>query len=1432
MLGEYIVQRLIGRGGMAEVWEGVDPELDRPVAIKVILPQFVHDSTFAERFRREARLTASLRHPHIVRLYDFDLLEDQAIMVMEYLPGGTLRSRLDELARRGENLSPREIADLLDDLAAALDYAHAKGAVHRDLKPSNILFTADDEPVICDFGIAKIVDADADLTAPGGIIGTPAYIAPEQAGGGPVDARADLYSLGVMLYEMAVGRVPFTGDSPTAVLMHHLRSDPPSPRAVNPNLPETVAEVLLKALAKEPADRFQSAGELAQAYRAAIGAAGVVAETPADAAPTVRAAVLPLAGATGPAPATGPVASEPARMRWLRGVLGVSALAAALLGRSAPSADDLPNDRRGLVAMLLTTLGIFVAVLQFILNMFSVFDRSAQLFAGALPYVIVLLFLGGIALSAHTLARSGSRVRRRQAGGLLAVILVVLAGWSAWWAYAQIKPPEGFVILVGDFDSAGATEQVDVARYIAQSLDQELRHLGGLATAVRSGEVYETAAEARRSGIERDATLVIWGWYDAGGISPRIEMINIPDLDAGLDSSRLLVKAASLAPIPGALPGLRQETSMSVTDISTYVYQPAVLPSVDLFIQDGPQELAYAASAVLGIAFYANGDVEHAFEMFDRALALAEPLQDPSAIGKDRIYFHRGVLAYEDGRLEDAAADLEQAVAIQSDLYEAHYNLAMVYAQLCNPARQLARAVAAAEKAVALDPDRPQGQRLLGGLYIEQQRYDEAIAALDTAAQLEPAEPATYDLLTSAYNAAGQTEAAAAAAQQALTLYEQAAIDRPEDPVTAHLELGYAHLRAEQYPRALDEFTAAAALAPDDPAVRRALGNVYYWQGDPARAITEYRRWAELAPADVDAHLLLGLTLSEQGDVEGAIASVKQAASLHACDAGPALILASLYWQQNDLEAAADAYEQALAVEPDNAETCLLLGSTHYFQGDLDTAQAVLERAVELNSAEPEAYRALGLVYMDKEDYAAAAESFRMLTERLPDDPLGFRSLGSVYLGLSDWEGAAEAYGRAVALEPTADSRVSLAVALSQLGDSEAAISQLQQALASDPDNAGAHSTLADAFFRQGNLDDAATHYRAALESEETSYTHAQLASIYRAQNRPEDAMHELERAIELEPDNWYALYLRGELYTQSGDLDAATADYAAVLEINPEAAAAHYGLSLAAYRQCRLSAAAQAIGKAVALNENSTAFLGLQAGIYWAQNRVAEAEAIFNRLQAAPPSDWAAHLAVGDYLYQMGELDAAAQQFQMLLEAGDAASPLLSLAYTALGKIYYAQERLLPASAEYESALAAFPANAEAQALLGDIALRNGDAATALQAYDAAFDLLPVYGRYFPPDTPAMLEVSLFIRRGLALDRLGQADEAAAERDQALAAAQEFAARFPNSPAGNIALAVAYTALGETEQTSRAYAAALECDRSVELTFARFQAELAKLIP
>lgn len=268
--GKYVVTEQLGSGGMAEVYAGIHPDLGRKVAIKVILPQFATERNFEERFRREARLVASLRHAHIVRLYDFDVVDGRYFMVMEYLEGGTLKEQLRDHQQRQSRMALPAIADLLDAMASALDYAHERGAIHRDIKPANILFTAEHEPVLTDFGIAKLLEDAAHLTATGGVVGSPFYIPPEQASGAVVDARSDQYALGVVLYEMAAGRVPFQGSTAVAVMTQHLNSAPPSPRAFNAALSPAIEAVLLKALAKRPDDRFGSCGELAQAFRAAL----------------------------------------------------------------------------------------------------------------------------------------------------------------------------------------------------------------------------------------------------------------------------------------------------------------------------------------------------------------------------------------------------------------------------------------------------------------------------------------------------------------------------------------------------------------------------------------------------------------------------------------------------------------------------------------------------------------------------------------------------------------------------------------------------------------------------------------------------------------------------------------------------------------------------------------------------------------------------------------------------------------------------------------------------------------------------------------------------------------------------------------------------------------------------------------------------------
>ena len=265
-LGRYVLQRKLGAGGMAEVWEAFDEGLHRSVAVKVVRDEIAGEPEFRERFVREARLAAQLEHPRILPIYDFGTEGGITYLVMPLLPGGSLKEQI-----RGPMEAPAAI-DALAAIAAALDHAHARGVLHRDVKPANVLVDAAGSLLLSDFGLAKNTGVSSELTAAGMVVGTPAYMAPEQAIGKPVDARADQYALAVVAFELLTGRTPFRSESPFAVLDKHLREAPPPPSTFVPGLPWEVDAVLARALAKEPSERFGSCRELVEALAAALGA--------------------------------------------------------------------------------------------------------------------------------------------------------------------------------------------------------------------------------------------------------------------------------------------------------------------------------------------------------------------------------------------------------------------------------------------------------------------------------------------------------------------------------------------------------------------------------------------------------------------------------------------------------------------------------------------------------------------------------------------------------------------------------------------------------------------------------------------------------------------------------------------------------------------------------------------------------------------------------------------------------------------------------------------------------------------------------------------------------------------------------------------------------------------------------------------------------
>lgn len=320
-IGPYRVMEQLGQGGMATVYKAYHAALDRYVALKVLHPAFGEDPNFEARFKREARLVAKLDHPNIVPIYDYSEHDNRPFLVMKFIEGETLKARM----ARGP-LTTVELTGIIEAVGAALSYAHKMGILHRDIKPSNILLTNEGTIYLADFGLARIASMGESTLSGDMIMGTPQYISPEQAiGKKNLDEGADIYSFGVVLYELVVGQVPFNADTPFSIIHDHIYTPLPIPRAINPNIPEAVERVLLKSLSKERADRYASVAEMVTAFKQAWLTAGIpiqgttitlpphpAAGSASDASPTPKAERPPAPVVAAPAQT-----SKAKRPRWM-----------------------------------------------------------------------------------------------------------------------------------------------------------------------------------------------------------------------------------------------------------------------------------------------------------------------------------------------------------------------------------------------------------------------------------------------------------------------------------------------------------------------------------------------------------------------------------------------------------------------------------------------------------------------------------------------------------------------------------------------------------------------------------------------------------------------------------------------------------------------------------------------------------------------------------------------------------------------------------------------------------------------------------------------------------------------------------------------------------------------------------------------------------
>ncbi len=267
--GDYVIQALLGKGGMARVYRALDPNLGRPAAIKIIDPGVASDPEYTRRFKREAQAVARLNHPNIVGIYQFGTAETIYYMAMAFIDGVDLDWLIKDYRREGRFMSYDSLLKIVAQIGSALDYAHSQGIIHRDVKPGNIMLTTQGRAYLTDFGLVR------DLAIPtlGEIFGSPHYISPEQAvSSAKAVPQSDLYSLGIIIYEIAAGRLPFDEGHPNDIALMHIAQPPPPPRQFNPALPPSIEAVILKSIEKHPSERYQSGAALFEALRLAVKA--------------------------------------------------------------------------------------------------------------------------------------------------------------------------------------------------------------------------------------------------------------------------------------------------------------------------------------------------------------------------------------------------------------------------------------------------------------------------------------------------------------------------------------------------------------------------------------------------------------------------------------------------------------------------------------------------------------------------------------------------------------------------------------------------------------------------------------------------------------------------------------------------------------------------------------------------------------------------------------------------------------------------------------------------------------------------------------------------------------------------------------------------------------------------------------------------------